>query len=153
MIPMKGLMNRSLRMVQTGSILLILFMTGCATSPNWREFSPSQFPASVRAIVLEDGITIDRYHTAKWGNWTVSFPDSSLPVARRKLPWDLDFPIYINLTCSNPVIGARDCYVFLYNAVSKDCSVQSRKDNEQARSEDLMNINIACPTALLLEGS
>jgi hypothetical protein len=140
------MMNCSLRMVKTGFIILIVFMTGCATSPNWKRFTQGQFPARVQAVVFGNGITLDRDHTTRWGNWTASFAGSSLPLATNH---EFDWIIKIKpLTCSNPVIGAKDCYLNLYRDDPLGCEVLIMDEQKF-----LVRFDVVCPTALQLEGS
>lgn len=94
---------------------LFAIIVDSAYAADWRRMSRAIFPAKVQAVVF-DNKTLDARTGLRWGNWSVSFAETT-PVAHDRTRGHIEgeaVAIYIEgLACWNEVVGKVDCVMVL----------------------------------------
>jgi hypothetical protein len=83
-------------------------MMGGGGKYKYDRFHNSDFPAYVETILFSSGSKLSSNTKMKWGNWTISFPENSLPVASSGGGGDI---VISGLLASNQVQGDFTCTI------------------------------------------
>lgn len=83
-------------------------MAGTGGKYKYDRFHSSDFPAFVEAIIFSAQDRLSASAKLKWGNWTISFPQSGSPVAKSGGGGDM---YMTGLIASNPVQGEFPCAI------------------------------------------
>ncbi len=83
-------------------------MAGGGGKYKYDRFHSGDFPAFVEAVIFSSGNKLSQSSRMKWGNWTISFPGSELPVAKSGGGGDM---YMTGFSASNPVQGEFPCAI------------------------------------------